>query len=62
MAVHLQQLAAHVNYFKSQLACAEADYENAVIAQYFQRAAFKAGDLSLAIAYGPPKIIINSER
>ena len=53
MDVQVQQLAAHVNHLKSQLARAKAEYENAVMAQYFHRAALKAGDLVIFIPQLP---------
>lgn len=51
MDAQVQQLAAHVDYLKIQLARAEAEYENAVLAQYVQRAALKSGDTSWAIVH-----------
>ena len=61
MDVQVQQLAARISYFKSQLARAEADYENAVMAQYFQRAALKAGDLSWAIVHLKSSLILRGK-
>jgi hypothetical protein len=61
MDVQVQQLAAHVNHLKSQLARAEADYENAVMAQYFHRAALKAGDLSWAIVHLKSSLIMRGK-
>jgi len=51
MDIRVQQLAAHINYLKSQLARAEADYESALMSQYFQHAALKEGDLQLAMIH-----------
>ena len=51
MGVQVQQLAAHIDYLKSQLACAEAHYESALMAQYFQHIAQKGGDLQMAMIH-----------